>query len=385
MIQKKLFMAFILAGLLCAGLPANAQNGAPQKPVDPAAIAKAIQNCPGLNGKMNTAALAQAAQNCPGLNGALQGNCPALNGKIDPVALAAAAQNCPALNGALPPEARKCPAADITLPPEARKCPALQGGFAGPLAPQAALDSKVDKQMNRVVRALERNKRSADTLIQAARSAGADPNAVAELQKMSEAFRQVFMQTVSPQQIVESILAAPAPAETPQGIIITAPDGSTWLVTPSDQPQQPAPRQGRPPRGQKPQKGMPPAVQPAPQQGMQVPPPPPMPQQGMPVPPAPRQGMPAQPGLQPAPQGMPPAFVVPPQQQGGMPMLVVPQQQGAMPPFAAPQQAQPQVEGEMIIMEEGPQYMPLWPTKDDLGKDGVLKYLEKRSARANSN
>lgn len=329
MIRRKLVLPVILGSALCLSGTALAQQGGFKPGPSPDALAAAIQNCPGLNGKIDAAALAKAAQNCPGLNGTLQGKCPGLNGPIDPAALAKAAQNCPALNG--------------ELAAAAQNCPAFQDGGFVPLPGGKALDKKIDKKMNRITRALERNKQSAEALIQAAKDAGADPNAISDMEKMSAAFRQVFMSTVSPQQIVESILAAPRPSDqpAPQGIIITGPDGSTWLVTPNNQSAQP---QGRPvppkgPRGPKAQMG-----QSGPDMG------------GQPMMQRPPRGLP--------PQAMPPqGFRMPPQQQ------------------PAPQQ------GQMIIMEEAvsPQYMPLWPTKEDLGKDGVLKYLEKRSSVMNAN
>lgn len=250
------------------------------------------------------------------------------------------------------PGAPKCPALQ-----DASKCPALQGApAAGAQAGQkSGIDKKIDKKMSRIVRALERNKRSADALIQAAKDAGADPNAIADMEKLSAGFRQVFMSTVSPQQIVESIFAAPAPPEQPaaQGIIITGPDGSTWLVAPDQQNPQTWQQPGKPVppqrlRGQRPPlpgHGM------QPQQGMMAPPPPGMqPQQGM---------------IAPQTPPMPPKGFRAPQKQPGN---------------AAPQ-------GELIIMEETvtPGYMPLWPTKEELGKDGVLKYLEKRNSVMNAN
>lgn len=370
MIGKKLFMPVILGAAVCLAVPVAAQDGLPKRGIDPNAVAEALRNCPGLKGQLTPQALIDAARNCPALSGSAQGNCPALNGKIDPAALAQAAANCPALNGA--------------------NCPGLQGGFKpakggfianpenapAPRKSQAALDKKIDKRMNRIVKALERNKRSADVLIQAARDAGADPNAISDMEKMSAAFRQVFMTTVSPQQIVESIIAAPAPAEPAgQGMIITGPDGTTWFVTPNGQnmqqpPQPPKQMQGGPaqqgPRGQRPPRQMQggPAQQ-APD--MQ------MPQRALP-PQARPQGMP--------PQGRPGSDMLAPPR--GLPPQMPPQGFRRQPPAPAQQNA-PQ--GELIIMEETitPEYLPLWPTKEDIGKDGVLKYLEKRSSVMNRN
>lgn len=316
---KRLIAVMALLGLMAAA-PASA---AP--PVDREALIKALQNCPALQG--NPQKLLQAMQNCPGLNGQLPGGkCPALNGgQIDPIALAQAAAKCPALNG---PEGAKCPGL-ITGDPT--KCPAA----AAIKAPRGAQDAapmaaKADKAMQRIVRALEQNKKSAEALIDAAKKAGADPNVVADLQKMSNAFRQVFMSTVSPQQIIESIFSRPAPEDNGGAIIITAPDGSRWLVAPQ---------------------GVPPQIMGQPDVPAMTPPPPPGQQPGMIPPPPPGQ----QPGMTPPPSPG--------------------QQQGMTPP--APQQ--PSAAGDLIIMQNDPSGLPLWPTKDHLGKDGILEYLQKRA------
>lgn len=247
-----------------------------------------------------------------------------------------------------------------------RNCPAFQGMGK---APKGSPEAVVDKKMNRIVKALERNKRSADTLINAAREAGASPESVADMQRMSEAFRQVFMSTVSPDQIINSLLSqrapqqpapqgAPQPAPAgPEGMIVTGPDGSTWIITPA---------------------------QPAPQPGQMAPPPPPAPKAGRPgIPPA--QGKPSAIGRPMQPQVIPQA----PPQQPAPGQQATPAPQGLppagfrMPPAPQPQQG----DAEVIIMEETvtPEYLPLWPTKEDLGKDGVLKYLEKRSTTMRAN
>lgn len=359
MIFKKLSMCLIIAGVLCAGLPAAAQNGPPQKRIDPAALAEAIGKCPGLQG-VDAVALAKSAQNCPGLNGTIKGlPCPDLTaGRIDPAAFALAASRCPALNPNLAGDASNCPALNGDLAAAWRNCPAFsQGGFKGPMG--ANVEKRIDRRMKRVARALERNKNSAETLIQAAREAGATPEQISDLQKMSQAFRKVFLSTVSPQQIVEGILQpGTPPSEEPQSIIITAPDGSSWLISPAE-PEGPAASQGRAPRGMPPAIGKPMPPQGGPQ-GQFMPPPPPGPRGGfMPVPPPP------------APQGQ----ITPPAQGGFVPQ---PGPQGGFVP--TPRPGQP----AMIFMEEDT-YMPLWPTKDEIGKDGVLKYLEKRAQRINSN
>lgn len=321
MFTRKIFTAIMLAGSLCIALPAQAEKGAPRG----------------------------MTQGAPGIN------CPAFQGQISPEAFAAAMQNCPAFNG--------------QQQPDPTKCPAFQGNGRPPKdSPQAA----IDKKMNRIVKALERNKRSADTLINAAREAGASPESVADMQRMSEAFRQVFMSTVSPEQIINSLISQKSKAQTPpEGMIITGPDGSTWLITPAQPDMAPAP-QAVPPAA-------PATPKPAPKAG----------KQGIP----PAQGKPSAIGRPGQPQFMPPA---PPAPQPAPAKPVPPQMrqpQGAPQPAPAPgfrmPPAPPQQQGEaeVIIMEETvtPEYLPLWPTKDDLGKGGVLQYLEKRSTTMKTN
>lgn len=339
MVSRKIFTALVLAGALCVAMPAAAaQPDQAGKPIDPRIAAEALKKCPAFQG-----------------------------GNVDPAVLAAM-KNCPAFQDPQAPNPQKCPAFSSRNSPNPQNCPAFQGMGQPPKgSPQAV----IDKKMNRIVKALERNKRSADTLINAARNAGASPESVADMQRMSEAFRQVFMSTVSPEQIINSLLeqrfnagqpqAAPAPATpapvAPEGMIITGPDGSTWLITPAPGQQgapqaapQPAP-QAAPRAGIPPAQGKPSAIGRQPQVNQ------PAPKPAQPTPPAIVQPQ------APAPQGAPaPGFRMPP----------------------APQQ-QPQA--EVIIMEETitPEYLPLWPTKDDLGKDGVLKYLEKRSTTMQAN
>ena len=263
-------------------------------------------------------------------------------------------------------------------------------------------------------KAINNNMQSAQTLIEAAREAGATPQQLADMEKYSVGFLKTFLAAITPADSAPGMapkrgdrpmpppdakkppktmppfgdMVAPRPGDrpmppaegkrqpkcpafapgqpgqpqpdmrqpqrpdtppvmpqvqprqpqpAPQGIIITAPDGTQWLVTPQ-QSQQPAeqpqarqrPRQV-PPAGQAPEKRrppmMPPAVQtPASQSPALLPPPPPA-----------SQGMTARP---PAPE-----------------------------------------EEIIIIEEETVQDMPLWPTKDQMSKDGILKYLEKRNSR----
>lgn len=218
------------------------------------------------------------------------------------------------------------PQAQAAPPAPPAKCPGLEALKNGdPLA------AKVDAKMEEVVKALQDNKKSADALIAAAKDAGATPEALAGMEKMSQAFRQYFMSAVPPQQLVESILTAPATPGGPAGLVITAPDGSAWLVSPQMTP--PAPPQ-------------PPRIGPGPRGSMRGPD-----MSGMPGIQMPNPGILKDPGLK------------------------------AQKPFG--QNAQPS--GNInnapttIIMEESVEDMPYWPTKQHLGKDGVLNYLEKRS------
>lgn len=404
MFQRKWIIGILCVGLLCFAAPASAQK--PGKGIDPQTLAAAAKNCPGLQGvdmnalaaainacpglqDMSPAAIVEAMQNCPGLQGTAGVNCPALNGNITPEQLAVMAAKCPALQGA-----GNCPA-------QAGQgtCPALDGSM-GPANQKLA--KKAEARMQRIVRALERNKKSADTLIQAARDAGADPNAIADLEKMSQAFRNVFMSVVSPQQIIESMLSRPAP-EPQQGdqgpMIFTGPDGTQYLVTPNGPmplqavPQgdikaprdgKKAPREGRPGGFKGPMQGAPG------QPGMTPPPPAPQGQPGM-IPPHPGKhggfkgpmGGPTQGFVPPAPQGQPGMTPPPPAPQGQPGMTPPPGMRGGFKgPQGAPQGRpaiqQPAPQPEMIVIEEETEYLPLWPTKEDLGKGGVLEYLQKR-------
>lgn len=261
------------------------------------------------------------------------------------------------------------------------------------------------KQMKELEKAVKQNLGSAEYLMQIARDAGASPKTLQKMEKMSVDFIKAFLSAIAPEMMDQGTQAAPpakpkppkpapapqpdsqlmppgkqqpparplppnvapcprdcpywnnfqgqqpkiqgkpaprqpqvapkpapAPAQPqqPQGIIITAPDGTQWLVTPQMQQQVPA--------------------RPAPAK-----PAPPKPQ-------APAKKAPSQP-VWPAPQK--PGFM---------------QQQATPPPSTvAPQ---PDSVEEVIILEENvvPE-MPLWPTKEQLGTDGVLKYLQKRAAQ----
>lgn len=371
--KKKLF-----ALLLIAGLSLGAAQG--YAAIQPYAETGAASNCPGLNGQFDKQAFVEALKNCPGLNGSLDRQafaevmaeaaqkCPYLNGKMDPngfaQAFVKAAEKCPGLKGKVTPEVlamavRYCPWVRgkidaAALAAAAQKCPGLQrmGVVADkPGQPNAApVVAEVDARMRAIVKALENNKRSADSLIAAAKEAGANPELVAEMDKMSQAFRQFFMNTVSPQQIIESILAAPKEPDGHAGLIITAPDGTTWLVSPQmTQPMPPRKGGPRPPRPEAPR----PPVMGAPD-------------------------MSGMPGIQLPPPGVlqSPDFRMQPQAQPEQPQASTEPKQPT-PPVPGVQQGMPaQVAPKMIIMEESD--MPLWPTREQLGKDGVLRYLEKR-------
>lgn len=256
-------------------------------------------------------------------------------------------------------------------------------------APQSREVAAAQKMMNEVVRALQQNRQSSDTLLQAAKAAGASPEALEMMEKMAAGFRETFMGAVSPKQLIEAILSNNQ--DVSHGLIITAPDGSRWTLTPMNKPAkqgkpkphkpgkpgmdrqaQPMPPAGMmPPQGE-PQPGMTPPPPPGcPQSGMTPPPPPPGgPQPGMTPPPPPPSG--PRPGMIPqAPGSMPPGMTPPPN--APRPGMVPPP-----PGYQAP--GAQQGPAEVIIMEETVSDMPYWPTKDHLGKGGVLDYLERRNA-----
>lgn len=366
MLSPKKIVACLALMALCAPASVHAQPAPPpasdvvkdaikQYPIlqklDPSVAAMLIAACLEPDGKLNAGKLQAALQQCP-----------AFNGNPGSAPMAEAAKKCPAFNGAIPQEKRKCPAWAQSDP---TKCPAFMGqpGFNGPNGKPGPGERKMarkgDARMQSVAKNLERNKRSADALIQAAREAGAPANVLADLEKMSEAFRQVFMSTVPPEKIVESIFTGPQPPEAGQGLIIIGPDGSRWLVTPG---QMPAPEAKPAPA---PRPGAPAPMQPAPQ--------------GLPsfgkVQPAP--GAPG--AVAPRSKGLVPGSVPPPPGMMPPPGMALPQ--GGVMQSPPPPPATPQGPNEVIIMEEGTlEPMPMWPTKDHLGKDGVLKYLEKREA-----
>lgn len=239
--------------------------------------------------------------------------------KLSPEQQVEVAKNCPGLNGQLPKGVKDCPALkDPRMFMDPAKCPALNG----PNGPGSkAVLPKAEARMKKIARTLERNKKSSDMLIETAIRAGADPNAIEDMKKLSRMFRELFMAAVPPQQILESMLAAPKGGAGQEGIIITAPDGSQWLIIPQEQGDGVAeqPKQS----GQAPLAVQPSEVAPG-------------------TPPNPAAGQPA------------------------------PTQQ--IPQVQEPIKAGP---GETILFNET---LPYWPTKENLGKAGLLKYLEDMKA-----
>lgn len=232
---------------------------------------------------------APAVAQCPG------GNVP---GKYTPEQLAEATRNCPGLNGQLGPETQ--------------------------------IAATADARMRKIAKALEGNKRTSDSLIRAAAEAGVEPHVLDDMKQLSQAFREMFMAAVPPQQLLESLLSGSGNGENQGGIIITAPDGSQWLITPQGRSDAPTPPKGRPPKMGK-------GHRPAPEVGSA---------------PNPHSGL-----LPPAKALQDPSLKVTPP---------APAQSETQQMDAAP--------GERIIYNET---LPYWPTKQHLGKEGILKYLEK--------
>lgn len=212
--------------------------------------------------------------------------------------------------------------------PQAQPAPQLK-------APKKGAQTLSQMQLKQIENALKQNMQSAEFLMRAAEGAGATPKQLSKMEKLSVGFMKLFLTSITPDngdnKKDESAPAKPKkhPARdrvnqgprTSQGIIITAPDGSRWLVTPQKPEKSPAPRH---------------APKPAPQ-----------------TPPAIQQPAPAP--AQPAPSVVRPA----PDQQLGQPEIII------------------------LEEEETVDDMPYWPTKEQLGKDGVLKYLEKRNKANN--
>lgn len=369
-------MKQIIAPLIIAGMAFGVTPGYAAIPPDSGA--ETARNCLGLNGQFDKQAFAEALKSCPDFDASINRQafvqamteaaqkCPVLNGQMDPTGFAqafvTAAEKCPDLKGKVTPEvlaiaARYCPWVRgkidaVALAAAAQKCPGLQRMAVQAKDAQPGADpatAKVDAKMRAIVKALENNKKSADTLIDAAREANARPEVISEMEKISAAFRQCFMNAVSPQQIIESILNAHKTPDGYAGLIITAPDGTTWLISPQMAPSMPP----VPPHRVGPR--------PAPHQPHQ---------------PAPRPDMGGLPGIQLPPPGVfqNPALRIPPAPQQPR-SQIQPAPQQAKP--GAPAQMQPSP--KMIIMEESD--MPYWPTREQLGKEGVLKYLEKRAQK----
>lgn len=281
--------------------------------------------------------------------------------------------------------------------------------------------------VSQIEEAARQNMQSAEVLLGAAAAAGASPQQLEAMEKASVRFMKLFLNVIAPDEGINADRPkgdkpkkdgnkrkadrdgkkGPAPQN---GMILTGPDGSQWLVTPFT----PEKRAPKPPRD----------VRPAPQRGMTPPPPPgargPVmtPPPGCPAfqgpgaraPMTPPPGAPAFKGQTPPPL---PNFVAPngrmtpapqntapapqfnqPQGAAPAPLIIVPQAPQVAPqvPQVAPQAPQaapqapvaPQRQPEVIIMEETVTDMPLWPTKEQVAKDGVLQYLEKRNAQRQS-
>lgn len=222
------------------------------------------------------------------------------------------------------------------------------------------------KLFRNIEKALKQNMTSAEALIKAAKAAGASPKALAEMENYSVGFLKSFLTAFAngaaapskqrdeqrpperkPVPLQKSPGAAPgstppdvapapgftpppppvvAPRQTPpapQGIIITAPDGTQWLVT----PQTGEPGMSRPPKAR------------------------------------PEKRRHARP-------------------ENAREIMPKPDAANDAAPQTLPTPATPPVPDEVIIIEEETvSDMPLWPTKDQMSKDGILKYLEKRNAR----
>ena len=282
------------------------------------------------------------------------------------------------------------------LPDSATLNSIIQGAPQPPAqpAPPAPEGRKAFKKLER---ALKQNMQSAEALINAARDAGATPQQIADMEKYSVGFLKTFLAAITP-----SEMTPPRRGDRPQ----PPADG---MRKPGDRPQPPMegarpPRQGdrRAPAMEGPREprcpALNPQIQPAPEKRRA-----PRPDAPIISPKANQQPQPSLPQgmIITAPDGT--QWLVTPQQPAPEPQVRRPAQpsdQAAperrrppMPPAAqnAPGQANqsllpppppPAPEEEIIIIEEDTvSDMPLWPTKDQMGKDGILKYLEKRNAK----
>lgn len=182
-----------------------------------------------------------------------------------------------------------------------------------------APDPNTKKQLKQLEKAVKQNMKSSEYMIRAAQAAGASQQDVAKLKRLSVNFMKTFLAALTPSTIKE---------------------GQT---EPQARPQQPKQQ---------------------PRQPLNI--------------------VPSQPAPQPqanAPQGNIPQGIIITGPDGTQ-WLVTPQAQQQLTAPRAQNQVAPQApdEEEVVIIEEdiAPE-MPLWPSKEQLGGDGVLKYLEKRS------
>lgn len=278
-----------------------------------------------------------------------------------------------------------------------------------------------------VENAARQNMQSAEFLMGAAAAAGATPKQLEAMEKASVRFIRLFLAAITPGGEQGPGNEGPKgdkpkgdkgdkgqkgdkpkgdkprgdkPAADKNGVIFTAPDGTQWLLTPMNKDQRPAKKPGAEKRPSAAKQGQPmtpppgcPAFKGSDGRPPMAPPPGCPAFQGFPgqrmgpgtpnfvtpdgrvAPPAPGQFQPQKPAVRPVPpqaQPMPPRMAPAPQGQPPVPPQVQP----------APQPA-PQAQPEIIIMEETVTDMPLWPTKEQVSKDGVLQYLEKRNAQRN--
>lgn len=283
------------------------------------------------------------------------------------------------------------------LPDSATLNSIIQVAPPRPAQPAPPVPPEDRKSFKKLERALKQNMQSAEALINAAREAGATPQQLADMEKFSVGFLKTFLAAITP-----SEMTPPNRGDRPQ-----PPVNGMRPQKPGDRPQPPMEGK-RPPRpGDRPapamegprESGCPalnPQAQPAPEKRRAPRPDAPIiapranPQQSAP------QGMiitapdgtqwlvtPQRPAPEPQVKRAPAPVeqVAPEKRQPPMPSAQknAPSQgnQGLLPPPTPPAP-----EDEIIIIEEETvSDMPLWPTKDQMSKDGILKYLEKRNAK----
>lgn len=220
------------------------------------------------------------------------------------------------------------------------------------------------KQFKKIEKALKQNMQSTEALIQAAKNAGATPKELADLEKFSVGFLKTFLTAVTPQNMGPGQSADKEPGKKPQ------PNS----IFPGMKPPKDGLALGGP-------NGAPDMLPPPPPPGSAMTPPP-----GCPAFMPPQGGPAMAPGIMPGPKGDKPARKAmrpgegPAAPQGiiitapdGSQWLVTPQT-----PVQPEAQAQP---NEEIIIIEKDAPLPKWPTKEHLGTDGILKYLERRNAQ----